>query len=112
MPAEIVTGSFCASYFARYEIEGSEKYPYHPTLNGAESQPYCPCKSFEFSKLDNRTCKHIDRIHREACLWNEQWHRGNNPVLLRPTEIDDRFVIPGKACPNCDGPVVAVKIAV
>lgn len=113
MPAEIVTGSFCASWFAAYDVPSSKpgKF-YRCTLNGAESQPYCPCKSFEFSPLDGRNCKHIEKLHREACLWNVQWHPGNRPVLLRPVAWDERSVIPGEACPNCGGPVIAVRIAV
>lgn len=112
MPAEVVTGRFCASWFASYDIPSSKPgKSYRCSLSGTHG-PYCPCKSFEFSPLDSRNCRHIEQIHREACLWNVQWHEGNNPILLRPVAYDSSYEIPNDTCPNCGGPVIAVKIAV
>lgn len=111
MPAEVVVGSFCASWFASYDVPGSKGNTYRCSLNGT-SGPHCPCKSFQFAPETDKRCKHLDQIHREACLWNVQFHEGNKPVALYPVAYDMSNEIPGETCPNCHGPVVAVRIAV
>lgn len=41
-----------------------------------------------------------------------QWYDGNSAFDLKPDALDGLGLIPDSHCPNCDGPLVAVKIAV
>jgi hypothetical protein len=110
MPAEITTGEFCASYYGLYTVSGSKPgTSYEVTLNGTAG-PHCTCPAFKFSR--DHDCKHLAFVHKQACLWNCQWHDGNDEVTIRPVEFDWYNEIPGERCPNCDGPVIAVRIAV
>lgn len=125
MPAEIVTGSFCASWFGAYSVPGSKPGTlYRVTMNGGESMPTCyietgpnagqRCPAMKYFKGPqyDAQCKHIKKVHDSFCGWNCQWSEGNKHVTLRPEAIDERSVIPGEACPNCGGPTCAVRIAV
>lgn len=118
-----VTGRFCASFFGQYRIESSSgNRPYYPVVNGPGAVPYCPCKAFEFSPLERRNCKHLDRINLEACFWNETssnypeapsyGHYLDKHITLRPVAIDERTVITGDSCPNCGGPVCSFTVAI
>ena len=114
-PAQIETGLFCATYFAEYQIPGSRPgVSYRVVLGGGEAPASCTCPAFTYSKAPvfDRECKHIRRVHQQACMWNCQWHEGNRIIGLRPTEIWSGNVVPDEHCPNCMGPVVAVRIAV
>lgn len=118
MPAQIEPGEFCASYWASYEVPGSKPGTfYRVTLYGAEQRASCTCKAYEFACRrvawdDNPTCKHIDYVWKHACMWNCQWHDGNAEVTLKPKAYFSQNVIAEEKCPNCEGPVVAVLIAV
>jgi len=114
MGYDIVPGEFCGSYYGHYEIKGSRGAVYHVTLGGGEGPAHCTCPSFKFFKGStyDRTCKHIERVHAEACMWNCQWHEGNNPVKLRPVEVYSPNKIHDAKCKNCGGPLVAVRIAI
>lgn len=109
MPAEIVTGEFCASYYGTYFVPGSKGETYAVVMSGTGA--HCTCKAFQFSG-ESRSCKHIERVYAEACMWNCQWHDGNAPVMRKPDEVHAPHVIPNETCPNCGGPVVPVRIAV
>lgn len=112
MPAEIVPGEFCASWFGTYEVTGTNGTKYVVDLSGGEGPASCTCPAFKYAKgpVYDRTCKHIAQVHQEACLWNCQWHDGNE-VKMRPKHTYGQ-VIPDSHCPNCNGPTVAVRIAV
>lgn len=113
MPAEIVTGSFCADYWGVFRVQ-SDSDPnnfYIVTMNGGEGVAHCTCKAYEYSGVE-RHCKHIHYVFKNGCFWNCQWHEGNKKVNIRPIRNDLGNIIPKEKCPNCGGPVVAVKIAV
>ena len=114
MGYEIVTGEFCASYYASYTVPGSKPdTEWHVSHDGI-LPPHCDCPAFMYYKGDpwDRTCKHINYVWNHACMWNCQWHEGNKEITVKPDSIDEGNVIKGSSCPNCGGPVVAVKIAV
>lgn len=115
MSYTIETGEFCASYFAVYTVEGSKGKSYTVVINGAESTPSCTCPAFKYGKgpVYDRSCKHIDYVWKNACMWNCQWNDGNKKITLKPEQIDYvAGTIPDSHCPNCDGPTVPVRIAV
>lgn len=111
MPAEIVTGRFCADYFSVFDVPGSKGAMWHVVMNGTEAS--CDCPAFRYFKGDpwDRTCKHITYVWDHACLWNEQWCDGKADDL-EPAESTGYPRIPGATCPACGGPVCPVKIAV
>jgi len=117
MPYSIETGSFCESWYAANEIPGSKGRTYRVTINGAEDYPHCTCPAFTYHKNgfeDDYThprCKHIERVFKEACLYNCQWHEGNKEVKLLPIEVHYSPRLAEK-CPNCGGDTVPVRIAV
>lgn len=110
MPAEITTGPFCASWFADYVVPGSRPgVTYRVSINGTTSV-HCTCPAFKFSR--DHTCKHVNAVMNQACMWNCQWHDGNSIIGLVPVVFDELSVIPNDRCPNCAGPTVLVRIAV
>lgn len=114
MPAEIVPGSFCASYFGSFEVAGSNGDVHHVSTHGGEGPAFCDCPAFRFQRgpTYDRTCKHTKWVWEHGCFWNCQWHEGNAEVTIRPTSIGTGNVIESEHCPNCGGPLVAVLIAV
>lgn len=119
MPAQIVTGEFCSSYFGKYEVRSmTDPYKtYIVMLNGGEQPPSCTCPAFQHALRraawdDTPHCKHIDYVWTHACMWNCQWHEGNDPVELKPVAIWSHNVIAESHCTNCEEPLVAVLIAV
>jgi len=113
MPAQLVPGEFCSSYFATYEVRSQSNAltVYTVSLWGSEAPALCTCPAYQYSG-ERRECKHIDYVFKHACMWNCQWHTGNKPVELEPKSINTGSVIPDSHCPNCNAPLVAVMIAV
>ena len=60
----------------------------------------CTCKHFEIRKTN---CKHIDSVMHERCGWNEEMDPTTTP--LRTLDTDP-------CCPDCGGPVTAMRVAV
>lgn len=123
MPAEIVPGEFCSSWFGVYRLPSLDSHTlqlipgsplkYIVDLSGGEGPAHCTCPAFAHFKGGpwDRTCKHIEYVHKHACLWNCQWHEGNPPPQLQPESTHGHH-IPESKCPNCGEPLVAVRIAV
>lgn len=114
MPAQTETGLFCATNFGEYEISGSNGKVYHVSIDGA-SGTFCDCPAYKYSKGEvyDKTCKHIQQVWKEACMWNVQWFEGNNPHELLPASFNHSTLSGnGYNCPNCGGPTVPVRIAV
>jgi hypothetical protein len=120
MPAQIENARFCADYWGTFEIPGSDGWTtYKVEFTGGESPAYCskmdgtPCPSYQFSKANNKDCKHIRQVWAQGCFWNPQWHGGSSkqirPVSHHAPNLLER---PESACPHCGGPTVAVRIAV
>lgn len=114
MPAEIVTGEFCASYFGEYRVPGSKLGTVYTVSHWGSGAAECTCPAFKFFKGadHDRTCKHVEYVWQHACMWNCQWFDGNEVVDLTAETFLYGPPIAGRSCPNCDGPVVPVKIAV
>lgn len=110
MPAEIVTATCCAQYHADFKVTGSRGDEYTVSFTGMEGAAYCTCKAWEFAPWDNKNCKHIEKVWKEACLWNPQWRDGGENIITPTSYRQDG--LQGESCPSCGGPVVAVRIAV
>lgn len=115
MPAEIVTAFFCASWDASYTVEGSGGNSYDVRIS-PEGRTWCSCPAYKHFRGEeyDRTCKHIKLVHNEACLWNPQWpmpSQERGEVLRQPTMVSTRTMV-SERCPQCGGPVVAVRIAI
>ena len=113
MSIDIQTVGFCSSYFAVYDVQSDSNSAqfYAVTLHGTSSA-HCTCEAFRWARGDN--CKHIERVWREACLWNPQWRDRDPldpPVVQWPVEYLPEVPFLGQ-CPSCGGPLTAVKIAV
>jgi len=114
---DIITVGFCSSYWGVYEVPSSSdpSKTYRVTLASPEGEVDCSCPDFENRGQfrDPPSCKHTDRVQREACLWNPQWFDGNKPVKLKPIEYHyatDAILV--KKCPNCGADVCPVRVAV
>lgn len=103
---------FCADYFAAFMVPGSRGNLYRVELYGGEGPATCECPAFKFHKgeIYDRTCKHIEYVWQNACLYNPQWHDGG-PRKIKPMEYLDEARLYGE-CPCCGGPMVPVRIAV
>lgn len=117
MPAEIVTGRFCASWFSDFYVPSSSSQAIYKVSMGGTSHVHCTCPAFRhFRGAEyDRTCKHIAEVFAGACLWNEQWRSGpeSGEITCWPIEGScDYQMVPGESCPTCGGPVCPVKIAV
>ena len=55
----------------------------------------CSCPAFKFGR--GRECKHIEAAKTERCAWNAEMSVGG-------TDLDK--------CPECNGPVSSVRVAV
>lgn len=110
MPAEIVPGEFCSTWYATYRVpsDSDPSVTYRVILNGAEAQPSCTCKAFHY----HGGCKHIKFVMDHACLWNCQWYDGNPPLDRISPDAHHLDAIVGAECPNCGGPLISVRIAV
>lgn len=113
MPAQLMPAEVCGSWFGNYTIKGSQPGTrWIIELRGAEGEPYHNCPAWRYFKgeLWDRTCKHMKRLHDEACLWNPQWDSGRES----PTMVPETYSQPhtGSACPSCGGPMVGIMIAV
>lgn len=111
MPAEIVTGRFCANYFSLFKVPGSKPgVTYTVCLDGGT----CTCLAYQYFRGEehDRTCKHVTLVFRSVCTWNEQWGEGRENLFQPVPDSRNYPVIPGETCPGCGGPVCPVKIAV
>lgn len=126
MPARVLIGRFCAQWFMSFYVQGSAKEPYVVHFEQGHG-PHCTCKAFEHGKRDEtgfKSCKHIERVMKHACLWNEQWHVGGDctlqpvPDSCTAAVVVDRRVLASWCgscdymCPKCGGPIVYKRIAV
>lgn len=111
MPADIVVMSDCASNYGVFHVKSSDgKNVYVVSFNGSEGPAYCTCKAFEFSGA-KRSCKHIEKIWKEACLFNPQWHDGKESPTIKPVGYNCDMFVTHRTC-LCGGPMVAVRRAV
>jgi hypothetical protein len=106
----IESAECCATYWGDYDVPGSKPgVRYRVSLGDSTS---CTCPAFEYAPFPGKTCKHIQRVEQEACLWHPQGcERGRTPATLAPRRLT-RATVPNSACPLCGGPTVAVRIAV
>ena len=108
MPVSIEMMPTCASTFADFKCESSDGSKiYMLQTNGPEGQIFCDCPAGKH----NRECKHVKRLWEEACLFNPQWHDGGK-AEWKPVGYDFHDFLEGEECPNCKGPMIAVKYAV
>jgi hypothetical protein len=109
MIAEIIVMEDCASNYGTFEVEGSKGKKYQVTLSGSEGPAHCTCPAFKFSG-ERQTCKHVEKVLNDACLFNPQWHDAKDGPQLRPIGYNyDAFTGSQRAC---GGPMVAVRRAV
>lgn len=106
MSIDIIVMEDCASNYGVYEVRGSKGDKYTVTLSGSEGPADCTCNGFRYRK----ECKHVDRVYKEACLYNPQWHDSNDSPLIRPVEYTYTAFSSSKCA--CGGPMVYVKRAV
>lgn len=101
--------TFCADYAGVFVVQSESKpgKSYTVTISGPKG-PHCTCPAFYFSHGE---CKHLTRVWREGCFWNPAWSDGG-PHTTRPVWISSGNVLADERCPNCDGPLIAVRIAV
>jgi len=107
MGYDIVTMADCASNYGTFEVPAS-KGTRTVHWSGSESMPHCGCDGFKY----RQDCKHVKYVMEHACLYNPQWHDGQEDPELRPLSFNYDAFIPGEDCPACGGPVVAVRRAV
>lgn len=109
MSYDIVTMEDCASNFGVFEITGSKGDTYTVTFSGSEGPAHCTCPAYRFSGAEMH-CKHVARVHDQACFYNPQWHEAHPEPILRPVGYTyEQFS--GGTC-ECGGPLVYVKRAV
>lgn len=111
MPAEIIVMADCQSNYGVYKLPGSKGTVYTVSFGGSEGPAHCTCPAYKFSG-EGRHCKHIEKVWNGACMYNPQWCKGHNPIRFKPVEYTYDAVVPDEECPNCGGPVVAVRRAV
>lgn len=111
MPAEIVPATFCADYWGIFHVGGSQGETWVVSMNGGEGVAHCSCPAYQYSKEQPAHCKHIDRVFRNGCFWNPQWHEGG-PIKLRPVAYNRAPEEQLEPCPHCGGPTIGVRIAV
>lgn len=112
MPADIVTMEDCASNYGVYEVKGSKGNVYQVSFNGSEGQAYCTCPAWQFNRNspEAKTCKHVVEVYDNACMYNAQWHDGNENPIYRPEEYTYDAFTAGRC--KCGEPLVAVRRAV
>lgn len=111
MPAEIVVMADCQSNYGVFEVTGSKGNTYTVTFSGSEGAAHCTCPAWKYSG-EEMYCKHIEQVWNGACMFNPQWCGGHTPVTFKPKSYTYDAVVPGEQCPNCGGPMVAVRRAV
>lgn len=107
MSADIVTMEDCASNYGAFKVIGSKGDEYRVSFHGSEGPADCTCEGFRH----RRDCRHIKLVWKQACLYNPQWHDGQENPTLRPfAYTENRFS--ANKCLSCGGPMVYVKRAV
>ncbi len=81
------------------EVQGSKGDTYTVRYEFRERGPHqfdytCTCPAFKFGK--GKACKHIDNVRDQRCAWN-----GDLSIV---EQVDK--------CPDCDGPVSILEVAV
>lgn len=108
---DVIVARFCSSYWGVYEVP-SKSEPgriYQVAIGGGLAEVNCPCRGFEIRS----NCSHVKIVERGACLWNDQYYSGNQPVVLTPIDYLYRpDSIPGEKCPNCKADICPVRWAV
>ena len=112
MSYDIVVMEDCASNYGVFDVEGSRGAVHTVTLGGSEGPAHCTCPSFFYKpgEVFDKTCKHTDLVIEEACLYNPQWREGKADPRRPDRYLDRSFT--GSKCPDCGGPMVAVRRAV
>ena len=80
MGIEVMMMSDCASNYGIFEVRGS-RGTYNVVLTGSEGPARCTCPAFKYSG-SRQTCKHVDLVLREACLYNPQWHAAKDAPTI------------------------------
>lgn len=114
MGLDIEVVGFCADYLGVFYVPGSKKGDlWRVELSGPEGGAHCDCPAFKFSKGEvyDKTCKHIEYVWKNACLYNPQWHDGG-PRKIKPNSYVDESRFLSDPCPCCGGPMFPVRIAV
>jgi hypothetical protein len=115
MPADIVVMADCQSNYGVYKVrsDSNRRKFYTVSFGGSEGPAHCTCKAFQYSgPFGDQHCKHVERVWNGACMYNPQWCDGHQPVEFEPMDYNYNMVVEGEQCPNCGGPMVAVRRAV
>lgn len=110
MSVEIVTMLDCASNYGIYDVLGSKGRWYRVHLNGSEGPAHCTCPAFKYSG-EQQSCKHIERIRKEACLYNPQWRVAKASPAIRPIAYEHDLDLACGSC-VCGEPLTPVRRAV
>ena len=105
---DIVGAWVCATNtYWEHEVKSSRggevytvKFEHRPWPHEVQYDYTCTCKAFTFGK--GKYCKHIDQVKHLRCGWNGELE----PTAEAPAK-DGHHI-----CPDCDGPVEAVKVGV
>lgn len=120
MPADVASLRFCAQWFQHFLVQSDSQPGVSHTVSFARGAgASCTCKAYKHAARRRRDptdiveCKHIRRVMREACLWNEQWYEGGARTMAPATpQVSGATPVAGHACPQCGGPVVRVLCGV
>jgi len=91
------------------EVESSQgggsytvRFGFRPSRRSDVLYDYsCTCRGFAFAR--SGYCKHIDKVKEQRCGWNGE---------LEPTAEAARDANDEPCCPECGGPVTAMKVGV
>lgn len=105
----IIKVRYCAQWFKTFTVAGSKPGVKYSVSFAQDLGPRCTCPAFEHAVGEVKTCKHIQRVMKHACLWNERWYAGGDKSLT-PDENSLR-VAPtmNDMCPHCGGRIVTVR---
>ena len=102
---DIVTAWTCSSNtYWHKRVQGSGDNAYDVRFERRNLGPVqhdftCTCKGFTFGK--GAYCKHIKAVMAERCGWNAELDPGAEPIKGT-----------NHACPDCEGPLVAMRVGV
>jgi hypothetical protein len=112
MPPRVVTVGFCPQYRAAFRVPGTRPGVTYTVDTDDVLGWRCTCPAFSYSR--DRSCKHIKRVWKHACLHNQQWHdAGPNDLadhgitLLSPAHHGGL-----DPCPGCGEQMIPIRIAV